>query len=133
MSYVYKVKMLIAGTLLWAGVVAAGVGLSAGTAHATKGPFTWCPGQSMQWPSGPDDPRNVAIGERYVWDMHACHTWYVVADGWGNVPHTEAGQPTLHDSNVWDGNNPPPDNPGHVNCGLMFCPNPGGTPPGWHG
>jgi hypothetical protein len=133
MSYVYKLKMLIAGTLLWAGVVVAGVGLSAGTAHATKGPFTWCPGQSMQWPSGPDDPRNVAIGERYVWDMHACHTWYVVADGWGNVPHTEAGQPTLHDSNVWDGNNPPPDNPGHVNCGLMFCPNPGGTPPGWHG
>jgi hypothetical protein len=132
MSHRDSTRAVIA-VLLSGGIAVAGVGPSAGTAHATKGPFTWCPGQSMQWPSGPDDPRNVAIGERYVWDMHACHTWYVVGDGWGNVPHIEAGQPTLHDSNVWDGDNPPPDNPGHVNCGLMFCPNPGGNPPGWHG
>jgi hypothetical protein len=125
------VKKIIAGALLSGGVAMVGIGLGAGTAQATKGPFTWCPGQSMVWPSGPNSDRGIP--EPYVWNMNVCHTWYVVADGWGNVPHVEAGQQTLHDSNVWDGDNPPPDNPGHVNCGLMFCPNPGGNPPGWHG
>ena len=124
-------KPIIAGALPSPSVAFTGIGLGAGIAHATKGPFTWCPGQSMDWPSGPNSSRSIA--EPYVWDMKVCHTWYVVADGWGNVPHIEAGQQTLHDSNVWDGDNPPPDNPGNVNCGLMLCPNPGGMPPGWHG
>ncbi|PBA87072.1 hypothetical protein CKJ71_08055 [Mycobacterium avium] len=117
--------------LLSGGVAAAGLGLGAGAAHATKGPFTWCPGQSMEWPSGPNSSRGHL---NYVWDMNVCHTWYVVPDGWGNVPRIALnGQQTLQSSNAWDGDNPPGDNPGNVQCGLMWCPNPGGQDPGFHG
>lgn len=86
----------------------------------------------MDSPSGPNVPR--AVAQNYVWDMNVCHTWYRVPDGWGNVPRIALnGQQTLQSSNVWDGDNPPGDNPGNVNCGLMWCPNPGGLDPGFHG
>lgn len=125
------VNAMIAGALLSGGVAAAGLGLGAGAAHATKGPFTWCPGQSMEWPSGPNSSRGHL---NYVWDMNVCHTWYVVPDGWGNVSRIALnGQQTLQSSNAWDGDNPPGDNPGNVQCGLMWCPNPGGQDPGFHG
>ncbi|ATA28774.1 hypothetical protein MLM_2464 [Mycobacterium lepraemurium] len=118
------VNAMIAGALLSGGVVAAGLGLGAGAAHATEGPSTWCPGQSMEWPSGPNSSRGHL---NYVWGMNVCHTWYVVPDGWGNVPRIALnGQQTLQSSNAWDGDNPPGDNPGNVQCGLMWCPNPGG-------
>jgi hypothetical protein len=38
------VKKIIAGALLSGGVAMVGIGLGAGTAQATKGPFTWCQG-----------------------------------------------------------------------------------------
>ena len=131
MNTTHKMTRIMAGALLSAGFAVTGIGLGAGAAHANFGPFTWCPGQSMTWPDGPNgtDPRD----DPYVWDMSVCHTWYRVGGGWGNVPNIRLGQPTLAGSRVWDGDNPPPDNPGHVACGLMYCPNPGGFPPGWHG
>lgn len=89
-----KISRTIAGALLSGGVAVVGVGLVPGIAHANKGPFTWCPGQSMEWPSGPNSSRGVA--QNYAWDMSVCHTWYIVADGWGNVPRIALnGQPTL--------------------------------------
>lgn len=129
-------KRVIAGALLSGGIAVAGLGLGAGTAQAIAGPFTWCPGQSMVWPAGPDMTFGVnpPITEHHVWDMSVCHTWYHIPAGWGNVPIVAPnGQNTLTGSNVWDGDNPPGDNPGNVQCGLMFCPNPGDNPPGWHG
>jgi hypothetical protein len=129
-------KRVIAGALLSGGIAVAGLGLGSGTAQATAGPFTWCPGQSMDPPAGPNLSFGVKpkLTDRYVWDMGVCHTWYRVPDGWGNVPWIAPnGQNTLTGSTVWDGDDPPGDNPGNVQCGLMFCPNPGGMPPGWHG
>ncbi len=128
-------KTVIAGTLLSGCVAMTGSGLGAGIAQATAGPFTWCPGQSMDYPSGPDMSFGLkpVITDHYVWDMNVCHTWYRVETGWGNVPWIPPdGQQTLSHSTVWDGDNPPGDNPGNVQCGLMFCPNPGDTPPGFH-
>ena len=130
------VKRIMAGGLLSGGIAVAGLGLGAGAAQATTGPFTWCPGQAMDWPSGPNMSYGVKpkLTDRYVWDMNVCHTWYKVPDGWGNVPWIAPnGQNTLTSSYVWDGDNPPGDNPGNVQCGLMYCPNPGDNPPGWHG
>jgi hypothetical protein len=142
METTLTVKRVIAGTLLSGGLAVAGVGLGAGIAQADRpsGPYTWCPGQSMDrgqamdTPSGPDWTITPTTKEHFVWDMSVCHTWYLVADGWGNVPWIAPnGQQTLASSDVWDGPNPPGPNPGGVACGLMFCPNPGGNPPGWHG
>ncbi|WP_231980454.1 hypothetical protein [Mycobacterium sp. E2497] len=66
--------------------------------------------------------------------MSVCHTWYIVADGWGNVPRIAlSGQPTLQSSHTWDGDNPPPDNPSGVNCGPGWCPVPPHYDPGFHG
>ena len=129
-------KKTIARALLSGGIALAGVTLVPGTAHAIAGPFTWCPGQSMDWPSGPDQSFGIkpVTTDRHVWDMSVCHTWYRVPAGWGNVPWiAPSGQNTLNGTNVWDGDNPPGDNPGNVQCGLMFCPNPGGNDPGFHG
>ncbi|UMB69721.1 hypothetical protein [Mycobacterium paraterrae] len=118
----------IAGAVL---VAAAGLGLGAGVAHANGGPFTWCPGQSMDEPSGPN-----RAGTQYVWDMHVCHTWYRVSDGWGNVNRRYVDTPqvpaSLSSSSVWEGDNPPPDNPAGVNCGLFFCPVPPHDDPRFH-
>jgi hypothetical protein len=135
MNIIRTLRPIIAGALLCGSVAVTGIGLGTGTAHATAGPFNWCPGQSMDWPSGPDMSFGVKpkLTDRHVWDMNVCHTWYRVETGWGNVPWIQPnGQQTLSHSDVWDGDNPPGDNPGNVHCGLMFCPNPGGTPPGFH-
>lgn len=131
----HPAKKIMTGTLLSVGVAVASLGLGAGPAQANAGPFTWCPGQSMDYPSGPDMSFGVKpkITDRHVWDMNVCHTWFRVATGWGNVPWIQPnGQQTLSHSDVWDGDSPPGDNPGNVQCGLMFCPNPGDTPPGFH-
>jgi hypothetical protein len=88
---------VVAGALLTAGVAATSVGLGAGIASANnEGPFLWCPGQPMSYP-GP--------GNEYVWDMGICHTWYRVDYGKGNVAKNIPPPP---ESNVWDGDNPPP-------------------------
>jgi hypothetical protein len=41
----------------------------------------------------------------YVWNIGICHTWYRVDYGKGNVPNNIPPPP---ESNIWDGDNPPP-------------------------
>jgi hypothetical protein len=89
-------RTLIAG-LATAALMSSGLGLAAGTAQAAnQGPYEWCPGQPMSYP-GP--------GGEFVWDMTVCHTWYRVDFGKGNVPRNSPPPP---ESNIWDGDNPPP-------------------------
>lgn len=89
-------RTLVAG-LTTAALVSSGLGLAAGTARAAnEGPFVWCPGQTMSYP-GP--------GREFLWDMNVCHTWYRVDFGKGNVPRNSPPPP---ESNIWDGDNPPP-------------------------
>jgi hypothetical protein len=86
-------RILLAGA---AAVAALGfVGL--GTAHAdgNDGPHRWCPGQSMEYPTGPFNA--------VVWDMNVCHTWTIVGYQNGNLPLKYNGTP----SNIWEGDNPP--------------------------
>ena len=67
-------KSIVAHALLAGGVAVAGVGFGAATAHAnTEGPFTWCPGQSMDWPTWPNKP--IDRSYPYTWNMNVCHTW----------------------------------------------------------
>ena len=104
----------LATTLLVSGGLGlAGFGLAAGTAQAWSGdnggPYQWCPGQTMNLPTGP--------GPTWVWDMHVCHTWYRVGYALGNVP-SNYGAPSY----IWDGDNPPPPPP--PQCGpptLIPC------------
>ncbi|HZU49818.1 MAG TPA: hypothetical protein VFA16_21565, partial [Mycobacterium sp.] len=118
MNTTHALKTIMVGALVSGGVAVAGVGLAAGTAHAWGGPFTWCPGQPMDEPTGPD-----RYGNHYSWDMSVCHTWYRVDYGYGNVPRViENGTSTLQGSSAWDGDNPPPPNPSGFNCGLFWCP-----------
>ncbi|ORV57126.1 hypothetical protein [Mycobacterium fragae] len=128
MSITHTMTRIIAGALLSGGVAAAGVGLATGTAWAWGGPYTWCPGQSMDDPSGPN-----RYGNQYAWDMNVCHTWYRVDYGYGNVPRIINGTSTLQGSSAWDGDNPPPPNPSGVNCGLFWCPVPPHYDPNFHG
>ncbi len=71
------------------------MGFATGTAQADEGRHVWCPGQSMEWPTGP--------WNRAIWDMNVCHTWYAVDYGMGNTID-RFGSP----SNIWEGENPPP-------------------------
>src|ERR1700744_2258825 len=77
-------------------LLAAGGMACSGTAHADDryGPHQWCPGESMDWPSGPWNSVD--------WDMNVCHTWYVVGYGLGNVPQ-RSGVPSY----IWDGEGAP--------------------------
>lgn len=86
------ISLLVSG-----GLGLAGLGPGEGTANADDryGPHEWCPGQSMEWPTGP--------WGQVDWDMNVCHTWYVVGIGQGNVPERSGGP-----SNIWDGDGPPP-------------------------
>jgi hypothetical protein len=128
MNTAHTMTRIIAGALLSGGLAVAGVGLAAGTAQAWGGPYSWCPGQSMDDPSGPN-----RYGNQYSWDMNVCHTWYRVDYGYGNVPRIINGTSTLQGSSAWDGDNPPPPNPSGVNCGLMWCPVPPHYDPNFHG
>jgi hypothetical protein len=100
MPTIHNLKRIVAGAQLSGGLGAAGLGLAASTAQAdpSYGPHRWCPGDSMEWPTGP--------WNQVVWDMSVCHTWYAVGYAQGNVP-MKTGSP----SDVWDGDNPPPPNP----------------------
>jgi hypothetical protein len=88
-----KVKMVIAGALLSGAMAVAGSCLGAGTAQASGGPWTWCPGQNMNGGNG----RFAGPGPDVQWDMTRCHTWWDVLWGHGNVA-----------PGVWDGPDPPP-------------------------
>lgn len=116
---------IIAGALTSLGLAAAGLALGAGTAQALPSQqHQWCPGQSMQTPSGP--------GAGYVWDMNVCHTWqYVSTEGnvpvWvssGVDPVTSAvtGYEIQPTSNVWDGPNPPAGSATECGYGLFGLP-----------
>jgi hypothetical protein len=89
-----------------------GLGLGAGTAHAEDGPHRWCPGQSMEWPTGP--------WGQVDWDMTVCHTWWGVGYQQGNLPLNYGDH---EPSDVWEGDNPPPPPPPQCNAP--------GTPPCW--
>lgn len=118
-------KKIIAGGLLSAGL-AAGLGLTSGTAQASpggwpgcdgpKGPCHWCPGD-------PPVQTGNMMNDPVVWDNGVCHTYWRVDMGQGNVA-----------KEIWDGDNPPaplppPPPPPFVidrsNCQQilgMFCP-----------
>ena len=83
---------IVAATLVPGGVAMAGLGLAAGTAHAENwcssasmvnnvcyGPNQWCPGDSLFHLT-----QNHVANPIY-WDMNACHTYYYVPRGTGNV------------------------------------------------
>jgi hypothetical protein len=119
--------------LVAAGAAAAAMCLTPGIAHATEGPFTWCPGQTMDKPVGPDSPETPELsGIHYAWDMNVCHTWYKVDWGYGNVPQVFEGGTTLSGSSVWEGDNPPGPNPSGVNCSPFWCPVPPHFDPNFH-
>ena len=126
MKNTHKSMRIFAGALLAGGVAVGGLGPAAGTAHASDGPYTWCPGQSMDDPAGPD-----RLGTHYEWDMRVCHTWYRVSYGFGNVYKIVDGVRTLSGSSVWEGENPP--DPSVVSCGLFYCPIPPHEDPNFHG
>jgi len=84
--------MLVSGGL---GLACLGAGSGAALAIPSS-PHHWCPGDSMNPPTGP--------GADKVWDMSICHTWYFVKEGYGNV-QTRYGTVS---GNVFDGDNPPP-------------------------
>ncbi len=131
MKTTHNMTRILVGALLSGGVALAGA-WAPGIAHANGGPYTWCPGQSMDWPTGPNTT-TLGMHAQYVWDMNVCHTWYKVTYGYGNVPRIVNGASTLQGSNTWDGDDPPPPNPSGVNCGLMWCPVPPHPDPNFHG
>ncbi|OBB65833.1 hypothetical protein A5758_16020 [Mycobacterium sp. 852014-50255_SCH5639931] len=98
MPHNQAMKKKIAGALLSGGLAIAGLGFAAATAHADNGfgPHHWCPGQRHDPPTGPGD---------VVWDWNVCHTFYFTNYAMGNVPLAYNGKT----SDVWDGDNPPPE------------------------
>ncbi|WP_081809233.1 hypothetical protein [Mycobacterium sp. URHB0044] len=124
----YKITKIVAGAVLSGGVAIAGMSVAPAIANATEGPFTWCPGQSMDWPSGPN-----RWADNYSWDMNVCHTWYQVAYGYGNVPaRHDDGTTDVRGSSAWDGANPPGPNPSGINCSPFWCPVPPHPDPNFH-
>ena len=118
-----RVVVALATTVLVSGGLNLGVG--AGTAQAddycsppTKvnglcyGPNRWCPGDSLFHLTQNTERQPV------TWDMHICHTWYIVSPGMGNSGGMNDG--------IWDGPNPPPPQapPPPPPPGLNFCPIP---------
>jgi hypothetical protein len=129
----HRIAARVAAGLLTVGAAAASLALGSGVANATDGPFTWCPGQSMNKPSGPNDPATPMLSDiTYSWDMNRCHTWYKVDYGYGNVPKIFNGQTSLSGSSVWDGDNPPGENPTGFNCSPFWCPVPPHDDPAFH-
>jgi hypothetical protein len=92
-----------------AGATIAGVALGGATAaHAVPEPGnTWCPGQALPF-------------DNIRWDMSACHTWWIVPFGKGNVTMVDLKGNSL-DSFIYTGDTPPVRNP---------PPAPTGPPPG---
>jgi len=118
MNTSHNLKRIIARALLSGGIAVAGLGLGAGTAQADNsyGPHRWCPGQPMEWPTGPPG---------VAWDMSVCHTWWAVGYGQGNVASNYGPTPPGVPS-IWDGDDPPPLAPRQ--CWSLFLPAP--CPPG---
>jgi hypothetical protein len=77
MMNTHHLKEIAVGAIVSGGLALAGLGLTAGAAHADPYWFHWCPGQ--EHPSGTAD-RNVD------WDWNVCHAYYYQSDGNGNHP-----------------------------------------------
>jgi len=80
MNAAHNLKRIIAGTLLSGGIAVAGIGLAAGTAHATCNAvgncsIVWCPGQHLP-------------ATDVKWDMSVCHHYY---SGTVGEPGTNCG------------------------------------------
>jgi hypothetical protein len=119
-------KKIFAGALL-SGAAVTAVGLALGTAQAepssvppihgllgedgpvppgASGPYTCCPGDEnggLHPQTGRGCPGDVN------WDKTACHTWYGVVWGHGNVA-----------PGVWEGGPPPPEATQKPWCGFPF-------------
>lgn len=94
MKTTHNLKRAITAAMLTGGVAVAGLGLGAGVAQANSGPLTWCPGQSVYL-------NGIKVSD-YDWDLNACHTFYEVGYGQGNV-----GYKLGPASTIWEGPNPP--------------------------
>ncbi len=119
MNINHTLEKVIAGTLLSAGVIVAGLGQAGGTAQAdpglmppvhgllpedgpvppgASGPYKCCPGDPMGLHANTGHgcpPGSNGLGVN--WDRSQCHTWWGVVWGHGNV-----------DAGVWEGPDPPP-------------------------
>ena len=104
----------LAATAVAAGAAAAGLALGGAAAHAQ--PFSppansWCPGQALPFPM-------------IRWDMNACHTWYTVPSGQGNVKMVALNGDPLDSWIFADGPAPvfaPPPPPSGPPPGTPFC------------
>ncbi len=106
MSITLDPKGIAAGAILSASVLLGGLGLTEGAAHAQpgnswpgcppdspSGPCRWCPGDP------PVQTGNIKVNP-VVWDNNACHTYWYVYFGQGNVAQ-----------NIFEGETPPPPPP----------------------
>ncbi len=79
-----RVSSVGAAVVAAGAIVSAGLALNAATAQAdpfAAQPHSWCPGQALPF-------------QNLQWDMGACHTWYIVPFGQGNVRMVDLqGQP----------------------------------------
>jgi len=106
-----RARRILAGVLLPIGLTATWVGASSAIANADPASrHVWCPGQSMNSPTGP--------GADKTWDMNVCHTWWFVKSGYGNV-QTTSGRIAI---NVFEGENPPPGSLAECGLGLFGIP-----------
>jgi hypothetical protein len=126
------VKSILAAAFLSGALVATGLGYAAGTAEARPaptplkawpgcpedhpaGPCHWCPGDP------PVQTGNLRVNP-VIWDNNACHTYWYVYFGQGNVAQ-----------NIFEGETPPPPPPppppaliNKDNCRFILgplCPN----------
>ncbi|MDT7792669.1 MAG: hypothetical protein QOD59_2105 [Mycobacterium sp.] len=71
------ITRLATTVLVSGGLGLAGLGLAAGTAQATPGTHTWCPGQPLpQQMTSPATHPQQPSGPPVTWDMSVCHDWY---------------------------------------------------------
>ena len=87
-------RHIVVGAMTSGAVAVAGLGLGAGSAAAEPPTGTWCPGLPL--PLG-----NAVVG----WDMNACHDYWFVNSGDGNVPINASGIQLA--SYIWIGSPPP--------------------------
>ena len=107
----------LATTVLAAGAVGmSGLALGAGIAQADAGPYTWCPGDSMD-PQPPGSEFN-GPGKGVIWDMTTCHTWWRLSGppGRSNVADRYPVDPW-----TWVGDQPPDFHDDHPTCALFIC------------
>jgi hypothetical protein len=98
MNITHSLMKITTGALLAGSLAIPGLGFTVPIAHAddTFAPHHWCPGQRRDPPTGPGD---------VVWDWNVCHRFYFTNYRMGNIVNSYDG----NISDVWDGDNPPPE------------------------